>query len=132
MADTKNMKQEERNLEAEGEMDYDYVNYVLFFKVKDREYDFSLEFQNIVIDVDSEKFITGIQIFNASEFLRIDKINLRSVPVWQFKASIKDNIIEIRLTYQIVIRNKTIEKSPIIFYENTAGLPSPQMVSTTN
>ena len=43
MANTENIK--ERNLEAEGEMDYDFVNDILFFKVKDREYNFSLEFQ---------------------------------------------------------------------------------------
>ena len=54
-----------RHLEAEGEMDYDYANDVLFFKIKDREYDFSIEFQNMVIDVDEEKFIVGIQIFEA-------------------------------------------------------------------
>jgi uncharacterized protein YuzE len=130
MADTGNMKNKERILEAEGEMDYDYKNDILFFKIKEREYDFSIEFQNLVIDIDKEKFITGIQVFNASEFLRIDRINLRSVPKWQFKAKIKDDVIEIRLTYQVEIRNKTIEKSPIIFYENTAGLPSPQTVST--
>ncbi|MDP4039530.1 MAG: hypothetical protein Q8P57_03040 [Candidatus Pacearchaeota archaeon] len=40
MANTKGMKMKEnkeRMLEAEGEMDYDYVNDILLFKVKDRE-----------------------------------------------------------------------------------------------
>jgi len=128
MANTKNIK--EKKLEAEGEMDYDYINDILFFKVKDREYDFSLEFQNMVIDVDKEKFITGIQIFDASEFLDIQKVNLRAIPKWQFKAKIREGVIEIRLFYQISIRNKIIEKTPIIIQENTARLPSPQMVST--
>lgn len=128
MANTKNIK--ERILEAEGEMDYDYVNDILFFKVKDREYDFSLEFQNMVIDVDKGKFITGIQIFNASEFLGIQRQHLREIPKWKFKAKITDGVIEIRLFYQISVRNKIIEKTPIIIQENTARLPSPQVVST--
>ncbi|MEK6875542.1 MAG: DUF2283 domain-containing protein [Nanoarchaeota archaeon] len=128
MANTKDMK--ERILEAEGEMDYDYVNDILFFKVKNREYNFSFEFQNMVIDTDEEKYIVGIQIFDASEFLEIEKINLRAIPKWQFKAKINDGVIEIRLFYQISIRNKIIEKTPIIIQENRAKLPSPQIVST--
>ena len=128
MADTKDIKP--RHLEAEGEMDYDYVNDILFFKVKNREYSFSIEFQNMVIDVDEEKFIVGIQIFEASKFLGISKINLREIPTWQFKAKIEEEVIEIRLTYQLKIRNKIYEKNPIIIQENRSGLPSPQMVQT--
>ena len=124
MANTKNMK--ERILEAKGEMDYDYVNDILFFKVKDREYNFSLEFQNMVVDIDKEKFITGIQIFDASEFLRISKLNLREVPKWQFTAKLNQGVIELRLSYQIIIRNKTIEKNPIIIQENKSNLPTPK------
>lgn len=128
MANTEVIK--ERHLEAAGEMDYDYVNDILFFKIKDREYDFSLEFQNMVIDIDEEKFIVGIQIFDASEFLGLQKTDLRIIPRWQFKARIDKGVIEIRLFYQIVIRNKTIEKNPIIIQQNTTNLPAPQMVST--
>jgi len=128
MANTKNIKP--RILEAEGEMDYDYVNDILFFKVKNREYDFSIEFQNMVIDVDKEQFVVGIQIFDASQFLLMSKINLREIPKWQFKAKIEEGIIELRLNYQLQIRNKIFEKSPIIIQENKSGLPSPQMVST--
>jgi len=123
-------KNKERILEAKGEMDYDFVNDILFFKVENREYDFSLEFQNMVIDIDKEKFIVGIQIFDASEFLRIDKHYLRTLPKWQFKARIDHGIIEIRLFYQMTIRNKIIEKNPIIIQQNTIKLPSPQMVMT--
>ncbi|MBU4069807.1 MAG: DUF2283 domain-containing protein [Nanoarchaeota archaeon] len=128
MANTKDIKP--RHLEAEGEMDYDYVNDILFFKLKNREYDFSIEFQNMVIDVDSEKFITGIQIFEASEFLGISRVNLRAIPKWQFKSRIDKGVIELRLNYQVEIRNKIYEKSPIIIQENKSGLPSPQMVQT--
>ena len=128
MANTKNIKP--RILEAEGEMDYDYVNDILFFKVKNREYDFSIEFQNMVIDVDKEQFVVGIQIFDASQFLLMSKINLREIPKWQFKAKIEEGIIELRLNYQLQIRNKIFEKSPIIIQENKSGLPSPQMVCT--
>ena len=128
MANTKNIKP--RHLEAKGEMDYDYVNDILFFKVQDREYSFSIEFQNMIIDVDEEMFIVGIQIFDASQFLDLSKLNLREIPKWQFKAKIDDNIIEFRLNYQLRIRNQIFEKNPIIIQENKSGLPSPQLVKT--
>jgi len=129
MADTKNMT--ERHLEAEGEMDYDYVNDILFFKVKEREYDFSLEFQNIVIDVDEEGFITGIQIFDASEFIKIDKEHLRKIIKWKFQARLQGKEFRIDLYYQVIIRNKVINNNiyPIIIQQET-DLPSPQLVVT--
>jgi len=129
MANTKNIK--ERHLEAEGEMDYDYINDILFFKVKDREYDFSIEFQNMVIDVDKEQFIVGIQIFNASDFLKMNKANLRKIAKWQFNAKLKDNEFRVDLHYQIIARNKIINNNiyPIIVQQDM-GLPSPQMVTT--
>lgn len=131
MANTENIK--ERNLEAEGEMDYDFVNDILFFKVKDREYNFSLEFQNIVIDIDAEKFIVGIQIFDASKFLRINKANLGKIDKWQFKARLDNNELRIELSYQVIIRNRIVNNNiyPIMIQQNTAQLPSPQAVSTT-
>ena len=125
MANTKDI---ERNLEVEGEMDYDFVNDILFFKLKGREYDFSMEFENMVIDVDKEKFVVGMQIFNVSQFLGIKKEYLRQIPTWQFKSKVRDNVIEVRLFYQISVRNKIIEKNPIIIQENRSNLPSPQMV----
>ncbi len=128
MANTKDIKP--RCLEGKGEMDYDYVNDILFFKVKNREYDFSIEFQNMIIDIDEEKFIIGMQIFNASKFLGMRKINLREIPKWQFKAKIEGEIIELRLNYEVQIRNKIFEKNPIIIQENKSGLPSPQRVCT--
>ncbi len=130
MANTYNL---DRRLEAEGEgeMDYDYVNDILFFKVKDREYNFSLEFNNIVIDVDSEQFITGIQIFEASKFLRIPKESLRKVANWKFKSKLENNEIRIDLYYQVIVRNQVISNNiyPIFVQNNNnSNLPN-QMVS---
>ena len=122
---------EEKVLEAKGEMDYDYVNDILLFKIKNREYDYSLEFQNMVIDIDSEQFIVGIQIFDASGFLNMSKEHLRKIVNWQFKAKLQGNEFRIDLHYQVVARNKTITNNiyPIIV-QHDVNLPSPQMVST--
>lgn len=125
MANTKDLK--ERHLEGEGEMDYDYVNDILFFKVKNREYDRSLEFENMVIDIDNEDFLVGIQIFEASKFLGVEKPKLK-INKWLFKARITPTSVEIRLMCKINIRNEIKELSPIIIQQNTEGLPSQEMV----
>jgi len=134
MASTKNIiteENKERILEAEGEMDYDYVNDILLFKIKDREYDFSIEFQNMVVDVDEGQYIVGIQIFDASQFLKIGKEHLRKITNWQFKAKLQDNEFRIDLYYQVIVRNQVVNNNiyPILVQQDM-GLPSPQMVST--
>lgn len=117
------MKTLDRQLKGPGEVDYDFVNDILFFKVKDREYDESLELGNLVVDIDTEKFIVGIQIFDASEFLQVSKDSLRNIPRWKFQAFINKDNIEIRLNYQTQIRNTIVEKNPIIVKENKSNLP---------
>lgn len=120
------MNNKEKHLEGHGAMDYDYLNDVLFFKVKNREYDRSLEFENMIIDLDSEDFIVGLQIFDASKFLGIQKSDLK-VNGWQFNARITPESIEVRLICDISIRNKIRQLSPIIVQQNTTGLPSSSM-----
>ena len=117
-----------RILKKGGEHDYDYLNDILFFKVKNREYEKSIEFSNFVIDIDKEDFIVGVQIFNASDFLRIPKVVLRSVKKWEFNADINKNKIEIRLVFQAVFRNKLIEKNPIILQPMKVSLPDSEMI----
>jgi len=123
-----------KHLEAEGEMDYDFVNDILFFKVADREYDYSIEFQNMVVDIDSDKFIVGIQILDASKFLRIDKAHLRKISKWRFEAKLQDKEFRIDLNYQVIVRNQVVNNNvfPIIMQHEGASLPSPQTVSTVN
>jgi uncharacterized protein YuzE len=118
-----------KHLNGKGEVDYDYVNDILFFKVKDREYDFSVEFPGMVMDVDSEQFITGIQIFNASEFLQTPKVYLRETPDIQFQAKVEGSTIDIRFNYRVKMRNKILERAPIIVRDSPANLQSPQTVT---
>jgi len=99
-------------------------NDILFFKVFEREYSRSMEINNIVLDLDKENFIVGIQILEASEFLNTSKSNLLKVPKWAFQASINEGEIEVRLEFQILVRNKLIEKNPIIMQPTMGYLPN--------
>ena len=118
-----------KSIQGKGEVDYDYKHDILFFKTKDREYVKSIELlDNLVVDVDKEGFLTGIQMFDASEYLKIDKKSLLQIPNWQFTINVHENIIEIRLVFQTKIRNKIVEKNPIIAQQINQKLPNSEMI----
>ena len=120
---------ETKRLEGKGEVDYDYENDILFFKLKGRKYEKSIELlDNLVVDVDKEGFLVGIQMFDASEYLNIDKKSLLKIPNWQFTINKHENIIDIRLVFQVKVRNKIIEKNPIISQAITQKLPNSELV----
>jgi len=116
---------EPKHLDArgKGEVDYDYKNDILFFKVKDREYTRSLEFEDIVLDVDKEGFITGIQLFDASRLFRADKDALMKVRRWEFNTKVEENVITLQLRFEMVKRNKVIvEQGQNLVREATSPL----------
>ncbi|MBI5636223.1 DUF2283 domain-containing protein [Candidatus Micrarchaeota archaeon] len=117
-----------RELKKAGESDYDYINDILFFKVKDREYAKSMEFVRFVIDFDKENFVVGIQIFDASQFFGFSKESLRNIRQWRFKANIEENRLELRLMFQTVYRNQLIEQRPIIMEQLARPLPDSRVV----
>src|SRR3989344_5425476 len=100
-----------KTLKAKGEFDYDFKNDILFFKASNREYAKSIEVENMVIDIDKEKFIVGLQIFDASEFFKLSKKVLLKIPHWELNASTHDSMAEIRLKFEVNIRNRIIEKN---------------------
>lgn len=116
-----------RRLAGKGEWDYDYVNDILFFKIKDREYVRSIQMDRFAVDVDVENFIVGIQIFDASEFLRTPKIALKNVGQWRFTAAVDDNRLEVRIDFVAIVRNKKIRQQPIIVEPLKEDLPDSEV-----
>lgn len=93
---------------GKGEFVYDFNNDLLMFKVKDRDYKISAEFQNFVADIDTDDFVTGIRIFDASKVFGIDKYTLKNIAKWGYRAVIENGMITIRLTFVGKARNKEI------------------------
>lgn len=118
----------EKFLKGKGEVDYDYKYDILFFKTRERDYVKSIELENMVLDIDKKGFIVGIQIFEASKFLNLSKNVLLKIPRWEFKTTVREGRIEIRLMFQIVVRNKLIEKNPIIMQPTSEHLPNSKLI----
>ena len=85
---------------------YDYENDSLVFKIKDRDYKMSLEFENFVIDIDKKNFIMGVRIFDISTVSGLDKMVFRHLVQGAFKASIRDNKVTVTLRFVGKLRNK--------------------------
>jgi len=117
-----------RLLNCTGEWDYDYINDILFFKVKDREYSYSVELKNLVIDVDSDNFITGFQIMGASGMFNLPKDFIRGIKSWKFEANVEENVVELKLVFELVYRNKLVEKNPILIQSLGRDVPDSRLV----
>ena len=101
-----------RHLKAfgKGECLYDYVNDVLVFRIKNRDYLKSLDFDNLIVDIDKEGYITGLRIFDASKIFGIPKLALKIIKSFKFNARIEDNKVTIQLEFIPVLRNKELIK----------------------
>jgi uncharacterized protein YuzE len=113
-------------LRGKGEVDYDYKYDTLFFKTANRKYAKSVEMDNMILDVDIKGFVTGMQILEASKFLNTTKIALMHVNQWKYNAKVRDGTIEIRLVFSVIVRNKAVEKNPIIMQPTT--LPNSEIM----
>lgn len=114
-----------------GKVDYDYKYDILYFKAEGADYNKSLELENLILDIDKKGSITGIQIMDASKFLELNKPNLLKIPKWKFQTSIHDGRLELRLLFQIQIRNKSIEKNPIIMQDISKNIPDSELLCVT-
>ena len=92
---------------GKGEMQYDFKHDILMFKVRDRDYKMSTEFQNFVADIDEEGFVTGIRVFDASTVFNIEKEILKNIGQWEFRAIIEDNALTVTFRFTGKIENKT-------------------------
>ena len=93
---------------GKGEYTYDYRNDVLLFKIKEREYAISIDFDNLIVDIDKEDFITGLRIFDASKLFKLSKMALNNVRAFEFNTQVEDKIITIQLRFTAVLRNKPL------------------------
>ena len=96
------------NARGKGEYTYDYDNDILLFKIKNRDYKISIDFGNLVFDVDTEGFITGLQIFDASKIFKLPKKALKKIKNFEFNADVEGKVITAQLTFTCEMRNKAI------------------------
>src|SRR3989344_1548954 len=93
---------------GKGEFLYDFTNDILMFKVKDRDYKISAEFQNFVADIDTEGLVRGTGVFEPSGEFGIEKKTWKNIVKWRFDTFIEEGMITIRLNFVGKVRNKEV------------------------
>jgi len=96
------------NCKGNGEYTYDYVHDILLFKIKNRDYLKSIDFDNIVADIDTKGYITGLRIFDASKLFGMPKLSLKNVREFRFEIQVEDKVITIKLNFTSILRNRPI------------------------
>lgn len=115
-----------------GEYTYDYANDILLFKTKDRDYAKSLDLGNLIVDIDTEGFITGLRLFDASKILKLSKITLNNLKQFEFNADVEDKIITVQLRFTCVIRNaqKIVQGQDFIREATSTSIQNSEVVCT--
>ena len=104
----KKMKKKNIDAEGKGQYTYDRDNDILLFKIKEREYFESLEFDNIIVDLDPEGCIMGVRIFDAAQLFKISKTALENIKRFEFKAKVEDKVISLQLKFTAVAKDKLL------------------------
>jgi hypothetical protein len=93
---------------GKGDFVYDINNDILMFKIKERDYEKSIEFKKFIADIDSKGFVSGIRIIDASKIFGINKYTLSNIISWEFKTVVENGTITIRLSFVGKVRNKEV------------------------
>jgi uncharacterized protein YuzE len=106
---------ERKHLEFKGkdvEHNYDLKHDVLFLRVTTRKYDYSIEVPDfdVVVDVDTDGYPIGLQLFEASRNLGVPKEALRNLTDWRFDIFFDKGKIAFTLQLHAKIRNKVMAK----------------------
>lgn len=104
--------------------DYDFQNDTIFFYVDNDKYVSSMDLDGIILDLNEDNFIMGIEILNASKKFNSSKAGLRDIHHFSATIEISKKNIEVSMKLEIVKRNKLIDRFLNALTLNTMNLPS--------
>lgn len=106
------------NDKENGEVDYDPENDILFFKLKGREYSKSIELDDLVVDLDQEGLVSGLQIFDAGQQFNLDVGALQNIHHWNFHVKVENKVITIQLTFELEKDDRIVERGQNVIRES--------------
>ena len=104
------MKNKHLDARGKGEYTYDYINDIMLFKIRDRDYLKSIDFGILVVDIDTKGFVTGLRIFDASKVFKLSKLALKNIKQFEFNSKVENKVLTIQLRFMSVLRNKPVIK----------------------
>lgn len=125
---SKTKMKEIKKIVEKDKFHYDTKYDMLYLKLNDFDYDKSFEINNLILDFDERKRMTGIEILDAADFLNVSKQILASVKKWFIKVSLEDGKIYLNMEFEFKQGNKTYVRNPIIVESLNAKASSAETV----
>ncbi len=82
-----------------GETNYDFENDILILKIKEKKYFSSVEFDNLVVDLDMRGNVSGLRIFDASKVFKLPKSALENIKEFEVEIKVEDNTVCVNLWF---------------------------------
>ena len=104
------MKNNDMNTIGKGESSYDAENDILIFKIKNRDYFKSIEFDddNLTVEIDHDGVIMGFSFFDASQTLGLNKSVINTIKQFSFVAKVDGKKLFIRLKFEAYKNPKSL------------------------
>lgn len=98
------------NTIGKGESSYDAENDILIFKIKNRDYFKSIEFDddNLTVEIDHDGVIMGFSFFDASQTLGLNKSVINTIKQFSFVAKVDGKKLFIRLKFEAYKNPKSL------------------------
>jgi uncharacterized protein YuzE len=113
---------EEKSVTAAAKYDYDSLNDTFYTHPLDRDYSSSMMMDDIIIDMDAERRITGIEVLNASKKFGVSKYEMLHPMQLSFTIDIDDGKIILSLNLTFMKRNNPLAKSISVTGANDMNL----------
>jgi uncharacterized protein YuzE len=118
-----NEKLNSRSVKADF-YDYDFENDSLLVIDRGAKYESSINFENIILDIDVDGLPIGVEILHASKLFDVSKSAIKNFQSFRADINISEKTIEINFTINVIKRNQYIEKIAISHGINDMNLPS--------
>lgn len=100
-----------KKTQSNGKMDYDEENDILFFRVHHSQYIYSIESDNLVIDIDVSKRIIAIQLFEASEMLGVSPSSIQKMIEWKIHTRVREGRLLCDIFFSGLLHNTPFQKT---------------------
>lgn len=114
-----------------SDQDYDIEHDSLFLYTKGMKYQFSIETPNILIDIDQNNNIMGVEILRASKTFGVKKSDIKNNIGMQFNANITHDKIEAQLVIFVLEKKVKVEKVYTVSVPNEWNLQETSNMALT-
>ncbi len=112
-----------KKIQQFGKMDYDEENDLLFFSLTRSEYLHSLELHDIIVDLDKENKIMGIEMFNAAKLLNVSPNSIIDTIQCMINIIVHKGKLQIHFFFKIEHHGEIIQKEQVITQVISSSIP---------